>query len=186
MRAVGDHRAQRWRKHMKALILASAAVLALGIGGVGTANAWSGHSGSTMAPSSRHMSHSGMSSMRNATGAAHHRSMMVKEAQRALRRHGLYHGNIDGVMGSRTRHALARYQRMRRLPVTASLNRETMGDLMGSRTAGFGSSMHRHATTGQGTLGQTPPPMPSETGTSGQTTGRGTIPPSGTNTGTTK
>lgn len=173
---------------MKSLILATAAAVALGFGGAGAANAWSGHSGSAMGPNSRQMSYSGTSSMRNVT----HQRSTVKEAQRMLRRDRLYHGRIDGVIGPQTRHALARYQRMNGLPVTASLNRRTEDALMGGRTAGVGSSMHRHATTGQGTMGQTPPPTSSETGASGQTTGTGTAPPStintgvGANTGTTK
>ena len=169
---------------MKALILASAAVLALGIGGVGTANAWSGHSGSTMAPSSRTMSYSGTSSRHHVAGAVSHRRGMVEQAQRMLRRDGFYHGRIDGIIGPQMRHALARYQRTKGLPVTASLNRRTTQALMGSRTAGVGSSMHSHATTGQGTMGQTPPPMPPETGTNGQTMGTGSPPAGGMNTGT--
>lgn len=182
MRAVGDRRALRWRKPMKALILATAAALALGFGGAGAANAWSGHSGSAMGPSSRTMASSGTSSMRTATRAVSHRRGMAKEAQRMLRRDGLYHGHVDGIVGPRTRQALARYQKGNGLRVTASLDRATMASLMGHGTTGAGSSaMHSRMTTGQtGTAS----PMPSETGTHNQTTGTGSIPPSGTATGT--
>ncbi|MGH7038831.1 MAG: peptidoglycan-binding domain-containing protein [Stellaceae bacterium] len=161
---------------MKSLILATAAVLALGIGGAGAATV-SSHQGTAMAPQAR--------TSRNVTGAAHHRSLTVKEAQRALRRDSLYHGHIDGIIGPRTRHALAQYQKMKGLPVTANLNHQTMEALMGSRTVGVGSSMHRHAITGQGTLRQTPPPTPAATGASGQTTGMGSTPMGSTSTGTT-
>lgn len=171
---------------MRGLILATAAVVALGFGGAGAANAWSGHSGSAMGPNTpntRTMSHSGTSSMRTITGAVSHRRGTVEEAQRMLRRDGFYHGRIDGLIGPQTRHALARYQRQNGLRVTASLTPSTRASLMGHQTVGVGSSMHRHATTSQtGNTG----PMPPATKTGGQNTGTGNTPSGPMNTGTTR
>jgi hypothetical protein len=50
----------------------------------------------------------------------------VREAQRALDELGFRPGPIDGVVGRRTRDALARYQRSQKIPVTGYLDTETM------------------------------------------------------------
>lgn len=147
---------------MRGLILATASVIALGMGGVGAANAWSGHSGSSMGPqagtppSSLHRS-----AARHITGAVSHRRGMVKQAQQILQRDGLYRGRIDGILGPETRRAIARFQRQNGLRVTANLDQRTMASLMGGGTAGYGAGtpprMHRHMTTGQTRTGQAPP-----------------------------
>ncbi|HEY7203233.1 MAG TPA: peptidoglycan-binding domain-containing protein [Methylomirabilota bacterium] len=50
----------------------------------------------------------------------------VREAQRALRDLGYEPGPVDGVIGPRTRAALAQYQRSERIVVTGRLDPETM------------------------------------------------------------
>jgi peptidoglycan hydrolase-like protein with peptidoglycan-binding domain len=50
----------------------------------------------------------------------------IREAQRSLGELGYRPGPIDGVVGRRTRDALARYQRAQKIPVTGSLDAETM------------------------------------------------------------
>jgi len=50
----------------------------------------------------------------------------VREAQRALRDLGYQPGPVDGVVGHRTKAALAKYQRAERIQVTGRLDSETM------------------------------------------------------------
>ena len=50
----------------------------------------------------------------------------VREAQRALRDLGYPPGPVDGVVGRRTKAALAKYQRAERIQVTGRLDSETM------------------------------------------------------------
>jgi peptidoglycan hydrolase-like protein with peptidoglycan-binding domain len=71
----------------------------------------------------------------------------IAQAQLALRRDGLYHGNIDGIIGPETRQALADFQRQRGLPVTYTLSPRTMASL------GIGSVYQ-----GSGAPGAAPPP----------------------------
>jgi peptidoglycan hydrolase-like protein with peptidoglycan-binding domain len=53
----------------------------------------------------------------------------VKKVQESLRDKGYDPGPIDGVMGSRTRHAIGQYQTAESLPATGHLNRQTAGKL---------------------------------------------------------
>ena len=50
----------------------------------------------------------------------------VREAQRALRDLGYEPGPVDGIVGPRTREALAKYQRAEQIAVTGRLDAETM------------------------------------------------------------
>ncbi|HEY7251320.1 MAG TPA: peptidoglycan-binding domain-containing protein [Methylomirabilota bacterium] len=50
----------------------------------------------------------------------------VREAQRVLRDLGHEPGPVDGVVGPRTREALAKYQRSEKIAVTGRLDPETM------------------------------------------------------------
>jgi peptidoglycan hydrolase-like protein with peptidoglycan-binding domain len=50
----------------------------------------------------------------------------VREAQRALRDLGYEPGPVDGVVGPKTKEALARYQRSEKIAVTGRLDPETM------------------------------------------------------------
>jgi Putative peptidoglycan binding domain len=53
----------------------------------------------------------------------------VADVQDQLTRAGYYHGQIDGVLGPETRHALVRYQSDKGLRVTGSLTMETQQSL---------------------------------------------------------
>jgi len=53
----------------------------------------------------------------------------VREAQRTLRALGYHPGPVDGVLGPKTKDALARYQRSERIEVTRRLDAETMARL---------------------------------------------------------
>ena len=50
----------------------------------------------------------------------------IREAQRALGELGFRPGPVDGVVGRKTRGALARFQRSQKIPVTGSVDAETM------------------------------------------------------------
>jgi peptidoglycan hydrolase-like protein with peptidoglycan-binding domain len=65
----------------------------------------------------------------------------VERAQQKLKQQGLYHGNMDGVLGPETKQALKQYQQQNGLPVTANLDRQTLDHLFGSAPGGQGSSM---------------------------------------------
>jgi len=54
---------------------------------------------------------------------------MVADLQDKLARAGYYQGQIDGVLGPETRHALVRYQSDKGLRVTGSLTTETQQSL---------------------------------------------------------
>lgn len=49
----------------------------------------------------------------------------IKEAQRVLKDHDLYQGNIDGIVGPQTRSALRQYQEQQGLEVSGSLDQQT-------------------------------------------------------------
>lgn len=50
----------------------------------------------------------------------------VKQAQTELKREGLYHAKIDGIVGPKTRHALAEFQKREGLQQTARLDDQTV------------------------------------------------------------
>ena len=50
----------------------------------------------------------------------------VREAQRALRNLGYQPGPVDGIVGPKTKEALAKYQRSENIAVTGRLDSETM------------------------------------------------------------
>src|SRR5207302_11255255 len=55
--------------------------------------------------------------------------LSVADLQDQLARAGYYHGQIDGVLGPETRHALLRYQSDKGLRMTGSLTMETRQSL---------------------------------------------------------
>jgi peptidoglycan hydrolase-like protein with peptidoglycan-binding domain len=66
---------------------------------------------------------------RTAREAAPPAPRFVREAQRTLRELGYQPGPVDGVVGPRTKDALAKYQRSERIEVTRRLDSETMARL---------------------------------------------------------
>ena len=61
----------------------------------------------------------------------------VADVQDQLARRGYYHGNIDGVLGPETRHALLRYQRDRGLVASGELTPQTLQSLGVQRVASY-------------------------------------------------
>lgn len=59
----------------------------------------------------------------------------VLQAQRVLKAQGYYRGQVDGIVGPRTREAVAAYQRREGLPQTAQLDRPTVDALMQEQAA---------------------------------------------------
>jgi len=53
----------------------------------------------------------------------------ISKTQQSLSDKGLYHGQIDGVMGPQTRKAIGEYQKSESLPVTRRLDEKTAGKL---------------------------------------------------------
>jgi peptidoglycan hydrolase-like protein with peptidoglycan-binding domain len=142
---------------MRRLILTTASVIALGAGltfaGVTPAAAWTHHSAM----------HGRMTHVSRAE---------VRDIQQKLKADNLYNGNIDGLMGPGTRHALAQFQKQNGLPVTANLDRQTRDSLLGT----MGTATPPGST--QSTMGGTAMPPRSTHGiTPGMTSGM-TPPPS--------
>ena len=136
-------------------LLLTASVIALGLGGIGFANATddtqgqAGQSGNPSPPAA-----SATQSPTKATGMATQRPTRttsqqtaatrmnrgeIIQAQRRLHADGLYRGRIDGKFNSQTRIALRHFQQQNHLPLTARLDNRTMSSLMGG-TMGQGSS----------------------------------------------
>ncbi|MGH7316075.1 MAG: peptidoglycan-binding domain-containing protein [Candidatus Rokuibacteriota bacterium] len=63
---------------------------------------------------------------RSSDEAARPAPRFVREAQQALRDLGYRPGPVDGVVGPRTKGALAQYQRAEKIQVTGRLDAETM------------------------------------------------------------
>lgn len=122
---------------LRKLILGTASVLALGIGGTALdiiANA----DDVSNAPGS-------MSSISEASqrwvDAAKLSKDDVRWVQVNLRERGLYSGSLDGVVGPETRGALATFQQSNGLTRTGTLDRQTADALIGNADVGYGSSM---------------------------------------------
>lgn len=148
---------------MRRLILTSASVLALAIGGAsvgfagGTSNSAAPNAGTNMpaAPAPSQYGTNAGANMPSAsdlpqqeqTGMNAPRSEL-KQAQEQLRDQGFYHGKIDGILGSQTKQALEQFQQKNGLPVTATLDQQTMDKLLGNTGPSQGSSMPPNQGTG--------------------------------------
>jgi peptidoglycan hydrolase-like protein with peptidoglycan-binding domain len=156
---------------MRKLILTSASVLALAIGGAGMSFAADGHStpnlgantpaatGTTEnAPAAGVNMPSASSMPQQEQTAVNAPRNEVRQVQEQLRDQGLYHGNIDGIIGPETKQALQQFQQKNGLQVTATLDQQTMDKLLGNTAVGQGSSMP--PSSNQGTANQRPAPSP--------------------------
>ena len=56
-------------------------------------------------------------------------SREILQAEKKLDQQGFYPGEIDGVMDSRTQHAIAEFQQHKNLPVTGTIDEETSEQL---------------------------------------------------------
>ena len=151
---------------MRKLILASASVLALAIGSAGMGFAADGRStpnvGANMPAASgapQNGANAGTTTpapygvTTNEQGGVNLPGSEIKGAQQQLRDQGLYHGKIDGVLGPETKQALQQFQQKNGLPVTATLDQQTMDKLSGagqgsSMPQGIGSNQHPAPATG--------------------------------------
>jgi hypothetical protein len=86
----------------------------------------------------------------------------VKDAQQELKKEGLYHGKIDGIAGSETKHAVTAFQQREGLQQTATLDPETLDKLNAMRTAGQqpGKPAATNVAPGSGAAGNSAPPAP--------------------------
>jgi peptidoglycan hydrolase-like protein with peptidoglycan-binding domain len=152
-------------EEMKRIILATASVLALGLGGAGV-----GFAGGT----SGYFPHAG-SNMPGMTGSSTHTAVNptqydVRQAQQQLRNQGLYNGAIDGIIGPETRQALHQFQQQNGLNQTARLDQPTMDKLFGNAGAGQGSTLPQTPGSTSTPMTNPPPASPgSNMGNSGTT-----------------
>jgi peptidoglycan hydrolase-like protein with peptidoglycan-binding domain len=109
------------------------------------------------------------------SGAVDLTTDQIRQLQQALNEHGFNAGEVDGVLGARTREALKKFQSQAGLPATGELDAQTLtavghGDKIGATGSGGSSS------AGQGGAAQRPPaardPTIGQGESSGQPAGR--------------
>ena len=122
---------------MRKLILGTASVLALGIGGAALDFAADADDVPNAA-----------GNMTAAPGTSHHWLTAanlskddIRWAQVELHNVGLYNGSLDGVVGPETKRALLGFQKSNGLERTATLDQQTADALIGNPGVGQGSSM---------------------------------------------
>jgi peptidoglycan hydrolase-like protein with peptidoglycan-binding domain len=129
---------------MRKLILGTASVLALAIGGAAldfTADADDASSAVVKAPAMTGASQHWLNT-------AHLSKDDIRWAQVELHTIGLYNGSLDGVIGPETKQALLGFQKSNDLERTATLDQATADALIGNTGAGVGSSMPKGAGAG--------------------------------------
>jgi len=120
---------------MRKLIVGTASVLALAIGGAAldyVANAGSAADAGTIRPV--------FGTSQSSQTVAFLRKDNILWAQLELRNMGLYGGSLDGIEGPKTKRALDQFQRNSGLSRTAMLDPQTLGALVGNPGTGNGSS----------------------------------------------
>jgi peptidoglycan hydrolase-like protein with peptidoglycan-binding domain len=122
---------------MRKLILGTASVFALGIGGAAL----------DFSADADDVSNA-LGSISSASGTSQHwlnaaklSKDDVRWAQVKLYMIGLYSGSLDGVIGPQTKQALLRFQKSNDLQRTATLDQQTADALVGNTGVGEGSSM---------------------------------------------
>ena len=123
---------------MRKLVLATASVLALGIGGAAVDHA--ANAGNTVPNAGWNMSLASGNSQHLQT-AANLSKDDFRQAQLELRNMGLYNGSLDGVVGPETKRALEQFQENNGLDRTARLDGQTMVALFGNIGLSQGSSV---------------------------------------------
>jgi peptidoglycan hydrolase-like protein with peptidoglycan-binding domain len=129
---------------MRKLILGTASVLALAIGGAAldfTADADDVSNAAGEAPSVT-------GSSQHWINAAHLSKDDIRWAQLRLLMVGLYDGSLDGVIGPETKQALLGFQKSNDLERTATLDQATANALIGNTSVGVGSSTPKGAGAG--------------------------------------
>jgi peptidoglycan hydrolase-like protein with peptidoglycan-binding domain len=129
---------------MRRLILGTASVLVLGIGGAALdfaadADDVSNPVGNTpsVTETSQHW-----------LNAAHLSKDDIRWAQLRLLMMGLYNGSLDGVIGPETKQALLAFQKSKDLERTATLDQPTADALIGNTGVAVGSSTPKGAAAG--------------------------------------
>jgi len=136
-----------WILGVRKLILATASVLVIGIGG--TAMSHAADLGKT-APNRSWNTPASSGPSQHPQAAAALSKDDISEAQLELRHSGLYNGSLDGVIGPQTKQALVRFQKDNGLEQTATLDPLTMVAMFGNIGTSEGSSMPRNAGEGTG------------------------------------
>ena len=79
----------------------------------------------------------------------------IREIQTQLRAMGLYQGEVDGIAGPQTQQAVRQFQQQRGLEQTATLDRQSMQQIMGAASSATGTGGGQSgAGVGSGASGQ--------------------------------
>ena len=116
---------------IRKVLLGTASVLALGIGGVALDFAAGADDVANVAPGRSH----------HWIETANLSKDDIRWAQVELHTIGLYNGSLDGVVGPETKRALLEFQKSNGLGRTATLDQHTADALIGGPGVGQGSSM---------------------------------------------
>lgn len=159
--------------------LGAVATVVFGVAMAAAAQAQTAPSG-TMQPNSRAMSPPPMSQPSMSQPGMNEQQMgemqgsqrvsrdEIRQAQEQLQSEGLYRGKIDGVVGPKTRRAIAEFQQRNGLRPTARLDQNTLERLQGGQATGVGSSAPMtQPRAPSGTTGMTPPANSGMTGSNG-------------------
>jgi peptidoglycan hydrolase-like protein with peptidoglycan-binding domain len=123
---------------MRRLILGTASVLALGIGGA--ALDYAADAGNNNAVDAENMPAASEASQTLPSIGGDLWKDDIRWAQLELRNKGFYHGSLDGVVGPETKRAIDQFQRNNGLSRTAVLDAQTFDALTGYPGIGQGSS----------------------------------------------
>ena len=134
---------------MRKLILATASVLALGIGGAAVDHA--ANAGNTVPNAGWNMPPAPGTSQHLQT-APNLSKDDFRQAQLELRNMGLYNGSLDGVLGPETKRALDQFQKDNGLDRTATLDQLTMVALFGNIGTSQDSSVPPNTNQGGGSM----------------------------------
>jgi peptidoglycan hydrolase-like protein with peptidoglycan-binding domain len=135
---------------MRKLILATASVLALGIGGAAVDHA--ANAGNTVPNAGWNMPPAPGTSQDLQTAANLWKKDDYRQAQLELRNMGLYNGSLDGGLGPETKRALDQFQKDNGLDRTATLDQLTMVALFGNIGTSQGSSVPPNTNQGAGSM----------------------------------
>jgi peptidoglycan hydrolase-like protein with peptidoglycan-binding domain len=131
-------------RKFRILVLGTASLLALEIGGAASAEAGEVlHSVSVVSATPACQPSAASNELREDDRGWAQQQMRkddIRWAQTELRTRGLYKGSLDGILGSETKRALQQFQRTNGLTQTASLDAQTWDALTGDG-GGVGSSM---------------------------------------------
>ena len=115
---------------IRKVLLGTASVLALGIGGVALDFAAGADDAANVAPGRSH----------HWIDTANLSKDDIRWAQVELHTIGLYNGSLDGVVGPETKRGLLEFQKSNGLDRTAALDQPTADALIGDTSVGQGSS----------------------------------------------